>query len=83
MICLKRVGVRLIRMWGLWMKTNIEARLPRALLEEAKELIREGWVRDMDELLAEALRRYLESHSSKLTETYIRQDVEWGLHGQD
>jgi hypothetical protein len=42
--------------------------------------VEEGWATDVNELLAEALRRYLESHSSQLSETFIREDVEWGLN---
>jgi hypothetical protein len=45
--------------------------------------VEQGWVGDFDELLAEALRRYLESRSSDLTEKFLREDVEWGLHGRD
>jgi hypothetical protein len=33
-------------------------------------------------LLAEALRRFLESHSGDLTEAMIQEDVNWGLHGK-
>ena len=43
----------------------------------------QGWVGDFDELLAEALRRYLESHSSRLAESFIRKDVAWGLRGRE
>ena len=28
------------------------------------------------------LRRYLESHSAELAEKFIREDVQWGLHGK-
>ena len=36
----------------------------------------------MNELLTEALRRFLESHSGDLTEAMIQEDVNWGLHGK-
>lgn len=65
------------------MKTAIHAQLPPELVHRAQAFIREGWVSNLDELLAEALRRYLESHSSDLTEALLREDVEWGLHGGD
>ena len=39
----------------------------------------EGWAGDFDELLAEALRRYLESHSSRLVQSFIREDASWGV----
>jgi hypothetical protein len=37
----------------------------------------------MNALLTEALRRYLESHSEALAETFVLEDVRWGLHGGD
>jgi hypothetical protein len=37
----------------------------------------------MNALLTEALRRYLESHSEALAEAFVREDVQWGLHGGD
>lgn len=64
------------------MKTTIEAQLPEELLAEGRNFLAEGWGDDLDELIADALRRYLESHSSKLSESFIREDVDWGLHGQ-
>ena len=53
------------------------------LLAQARAFVEEGWATDVNELLAEALRRYLESHSSQLSETFIREDVEWGLNGDE
>ena len=61
----------------------IETKLPDELVNEASALVREGWAADFDQLLTEALRRYLESHSSRLSESFIREDVAWGLHGRD
>jgi hypothetical protein len=65
------------------MTTAIQAELPEELVKQAQAYVQEGWVADFNELLADALRRYLESHSANLTETFIREDVEWGLRGQD
>jgi metal-responsive CopG/Arc/MetJ family transcriptional regulator len=65
------------------MKTAIQAELPEELLAEARAFIEQGSVGDFDELLAEALRRYLESHSTRLTESFIRDDVAWGLRGRE
>ncbi len=63
--------------------TVIQAELPPELLAQARAFVEEGWATNVNELLAEALRRYLESHSSQLTETFIREDVEWGLKGNE
>lgn len=65
------------------MSTAIQAELPPELLAQARAFVEEGWATDVNELLAEALRRYLESHSSQLSETFIREDVEWGLKGDE
>ena len=64
------------------MKTAIQAELPQELVSQARAFVEQGWAGDFDELLAEALRRYLESHSSHVAESFIREDVTWGLHGR-
>lgn len=65
------------------MTTSIKARIPDQLLDQAKLLVSNGWAADVDEILADALRRYLESHSAELTESFLREDVEWGLRGEE
>jgi hypothetical protein len=69
--------------YPLSMTTAIQAELPPELLAQARAFVEEGWAADVNELLAEALRRYLESHSSQLSETFIREDLEWGLTGDE
>ena len=44
-------------------KVRIEARLPAMLAEQARAFVAEGYATDLDELLTEALRRFLESHA--------------------
>jgi len=68
---------------GEAMKTAIQTNLPEQLVADARAFVEEGWVADFDELLAEALRRYLESHSTRLAESFIREDVSWGLRGRE
>jgi Arc/MetJ-type ribon-helix-helix transcriptional regulator len=57
--------------------------LPPRLAEQVKQYVQAGWFPDLNTLVVEALRRYLETHRSELTERFIREDVEWGLHGKD
>ncbi len=64
------------------MKTAVQAELPEQLIADARAFVEQGWVGDFDELLAEALRRYLESHSSRLAESFIREDGAWGVRGR-
>ncbi len=64
-------------------KTVIQAELPPELTERAQKYVKEGWATDFNELLADALRRFLESHSARVTETFNMEDVKWGLHGNE
>jgi hypothetical protein len=64
------------------MTTSIQADIPDQLVQQAAILISDGWAKDLDEILTDALRRYLSSHSAELSEAFIREDVEWGLRGE-
>ncbi len=64
------------------MKT-IQAELPEQLYKKAQALVKDGWFRDEKEIFSEAIRRFLETHESELMEKFVREDVEWGLHGDD
>ena len=63
--------------------TTIQAQLPARLVSEMQTLVRDGWYRDVDDLLTDALRRYLDARRPELMERFVRQDVEWGLRGED
>jgi hypothetical protein len=65
------------------MNAPIETALPANLLQRAREHVAHGGATDLDTLIAEALTRYLDSHETALEEAFIREDVEWGLHGPD
>ncbi len=62
---------------------NLTAQIPPRLREEAERFVKAGWHRDLDGLVADALRRYLDSHSEALMEQFIKEDLEWGLRGSD
>lgn len=64
-------------------KVRIEAELPATLTAQARAFVADGYASDLDDLLAEALRRFLESHASELTDAFMKEDVQWGLHGDD
>ena len=64
------------------MKT-IHAEVPDLLYKKAEALVKEGWFRDEKEIFSEAIRRFLDTHQSELMDNFIRDDVEWGLHGND
>jgi len=62
---------------------TIRTDVPVRLLTEMQMLVEAGWFRDLDELMSDALRRFVESHRSELMERFILEDVEWGLHGDE
>ena len=62
---------------------TIQTDVPVRLLTEMQTLVEAGWFRDLDELMLNALRRFVESHRAELMERFIREDVEWGLRGDE
>lgn len=63
------------------MTIPIQTQLPDKLIAQAQELVKAGWAEDLDDLLTDALSRYLESHSLALADKFAEEDVQWGLHG--
>ncbi|MDL1982433.1 MAG: CopG family transcriptional regulator [Deltaproteobacteria bacterium] len=64
------------------MKT-IQTEVPEQLYRKAQALVRDGWFRDEQNIFSEAIRRFLDTHRPELIEKFVREDVEWGLHGKD
>lgn len=62
---------------------TIQTEVPEQLYKKAEALIKEGWFRDEKDIFAEAIRRFLDTHQSELMEKFVRDDVEWGLRGND
>ncbi|MEI6146480.1 MAG: CopG family transcriptional regulator [Methylococcales bacterium] len=65
------------------MNNTLNTEIPNQLWQQAQALVQQGWASNLQEVVNEALRRYLESHQDVLTESYIQDDVKWGLHGED
>ncbi len=65
------------------MSTTIKAEISDQLWQQTQSMVEKGWVRNMDELVSESIHRYLESHQETISERFIREDIEWGLHGQE
>jgi len=57
--------------------------VPQQLAKQIQVYIQAGWFSTFNELVIEALRRYLETHRIELAERFVWQDVEWGLHGNE
>ena len=58
-------------------------KLPPRLAKEAENYVQAGWSPDLNTLVVEALRRYLESQKMELQERFLLEDVEWALKGND
>jgi len=65
------------------MSTHIETDIPDQLWKQAQDMVDQGWVNNIDSLITESMRRYVESHQQTISEIFIREDVSWGLHGDD
>lgn len=63
------------------MKT-IAAEIPDRLESALAALVAQGWYASREQVLEEALRRFLETRHPEVMEQFVRQDVEWGLHGR-
>lgn len=61
----------------------IQTELPDKLYEQVKNLVIGGWFGNESEVITEAVRRFLEAHAPELIEEFVKEDVEWGLHGSD
>jgi Arc/MetJ-type ribon-helix-helix transcriptional regulator len=68
-------------MWARKMSMAVE--LPQRLREQVRALVDQGWFSTEEELVHEAVRRFVESHRPELTTRYVLDDVEWGLSGDD
>jgi hypothetical protein len=65
------------------MSTLIKTEIPDQLWQQAQNMVEQGWIDNMDTLIAEAMRRYIESHQQTIRDRFIREDIDWGLHGKD
>jgi len=62
---------------------TVQTDVPVRLFSEMRMLVDGGWFRNLDELISDALRRFVESHRAELMERFVLEDVEWGLDGDE
>ena len=62
---------------------TIQATVPAHLIGQVQRLVENGWYQNFDALLADALRRFLESHRAELSEKFTLEDLAWGLYGEE
>lgn len=61
----------------------IQTEIPEQLWRQTESLVKNGWAENTQSVIIDALRRYIESHQEALSEQFIREDIDWGLHGGD
>jgi Arc/MetJ-type ribon-helix-helix transcriptional regulator len=57
--------------------------LPPRLAKAVEQLVEDGWYSDTQSLVVEAVRRFIATHRPELMDRFVREDVEWGLRGND
>jgi len=61
---------------------KIHATISEELHRQIEHLVKEGWFKSQQEVIDQALRRFLDAHRPELMEQFICEDVKWGLHGR-
>ncbi len=62
---------------------TIKAQIPEQVYRQLDRLVTEGWFKSQEDVVEEALRRFLSTHQPELMEQFLREDVEWGLRGEE
>jgi Arc/MetJ-type ribon-helix-helix transcriptional regulator len=63
------------------MKTLV-AKIPDRMDRGIEALVERGWFATRDEVIQEAIQRFLDANRPELMEKFIREDVQWGLRGR-
>ena len=61
---------------------KVQTEIPDQLYKLLQRLVSEGWYLSEQDVIEEALRRFLHTHKPELMEQFIWDDVEWRLHGK-
>ena len=62
---------------------TVKTQVPAQMRKEMQRLITDGWYTNENDLILDALRRFLSAHRTELLTQQIRDDIEWGLYGQE
>jgi Arc/MetJ-type ribon-helix-helix transcriptional regulator len=60
---------------------TIRAEIPEEVYQQIDTLVKEGWFPSEEEIINDALRRFVYSHRPEIMEKHILEDVEWALRG--
>jgi len=62
---------------------TLRTEVPPKVVDALRALVAAGWYPDLDAAIRDALQRFADSHQDALMEKFVREDVEWGLRGED
>ena len=62
---------------------KVIAEIPDKIYEKASTLVKNGAFKSDDDLVAEALSRFVETQDYRIQERFIREDIAWGLDGTE
>ena len=54
---------------------TVQTDVPVRLYTEMQMLVETGWFRDLDELMSDALRRFVDSHRGELMERFVLEEI--------
>jgi len=58
---------------------TLTANIPDKLNLYLDFFVKNGWANSKEEIVLEAVSRYIDSHSEELMESQIKNDIDWGL----
>ena len=58
---------------------TVPTKLTKRLVDEAEEIINEGWYANKSELIRDAVRELIRKIKAQRLESAIKEDVKWGL----
>jgi Arc/MetJ-type ribon-helix-helix transcriptional regulator len=61
---------------------KLTLQLPDQLARQVEVLVEQGWFRAPQDVVEEAVRRFLEAHQPDVMEQFVNDDVLWGLRGK-
>ncbi|MBI3032272.1 hypothetical protein HYY69_02255 [Candidatus Woesearchaeota archaeon] len=61
----------------------IPTKITPRLLQEMDEIIDEGWYANRSELIRDAIREIVKKMKAQRLESAIKEDIKWGLYGED
>jgi Arc/MetJ-type ribon-helix-helix transcriptional regulator len=59
----------------------IKTEIPDQMFEQLHRLVQAGWFTSQDQIVRQALEKFLHANRPEVLEKHVREDVEWALHG--